>query len=1368
MNLQTKNFRFLSKIILLLLLLKRACCCEDQLIGLLINQGFNPECDDQNNIVVDGINQQKNDVYLELSKSVITQTNRIIFTNFDQLSFKKIALNKIDRSFIDNLAFIQIQNSNTIIIEDVQIFYEQENNIFSFLIQNNSNVQINNFTLNFLNGYAPNLYESNPSVLRKQLVSQLINNKEVIILEYSFNYNQCEEILKEFNDIVGLYLSNSSTTLQKLNILINYNKQQVKFNNNFLINVFNADNYDNLIQMKEVNINLSAIKNEQGFVQTSGFIQFTCKYSNIMCGEIQIGTLNIINKNLILNMLIFENQYRVILQELNYVNSLFEEVLLVNQVGFIRSVLLINTQVKYLVLNKINIFRSSSYQYYYVLQLKNQNNDISFQLNEFNMLSSSWKNTMLYIYQDQQSENSQYFMINMKNSDYVGVFPLLFIFAQSVTLKVDIETYETLHIQNGLIQINYPNSLNMISSKLIINNTTDLNFGRGGIFQFFHCQFEKGRIVIKDFQFESFSNSVVFSRQGGVFYIHKGQIYFQNITASGLQIGGCGGFAYLKAYNITIENCSFQNFSSGLSGGTLFIYFENKIFINNVNVSNSQANLFGGGMYLYSTQENINSFYISKLRIENSTANIGGGISLNGMQDNPNITYINTKAQHYDRVSDTVKYINITQYAQYNPQLSEQQMIVNQTFNFTQQGQQINYNLNDFNIFQYFFLKLNLVMRNDEVFSFKDIFPQSQCQGYENNQPQANKKLSKDKKANSQSQQQCNFLNYFQQEVGYQEYQVDPNVQIFETQYQIDQGFFNMIQLNFIQNDFYVVIFLQDASLQYTVFEFQGFVQYINLFYLKTCFQGQIKKQIQNYCQYCSDFKVSISLNSTECYMCDKNKFYECSGNVTNLAEGYYILQQNNNLDLSQIQIFDCPIKENCKGGIEYGDKQCYESHVSHFCLECNHNKLNGNLYTRSYNYECNACQNFDLNKWFSALSILLAILLIAVIDFLIFFQYKSYKKDSNNQTDMTTIEGKKKRIGANVHFKFIFFFLQIINVCTYYQSPDIFKMLFSIQVYSFNPLSSSYLNFFECYLMQLDLNNSLNIFYLLMLLYLINSIQISIFTINAINLVVIQQLTAGISCQDYNQIGSYASIDLQKECDASDRKKYVIIYYIALVFYSVVFPLTLLWQLFKNKRNLQDKQVKYLYGFLYAEYKQEYFYWEFIRFFLVKILIIFFTRPTYPNIQTIGYPILVNLAVYFILISKCQPYQIDELQEYKEQDLPPNFELSFKTIKQFFKSIKDIFKCSYTAREKALIFSGSLLIICYTLNAISFENQYYQKSDVVAKIIAILGHFQALIILCTILCIFIKYIILKIRDRVNQSNEHNNQNQYIDLATQE
>ncbi|KAL4505214.1 hypothetical protein ABPG72_016281 [Tetrahymena utriculariae] len=565
------------------------------------------------------------------------------------------------------------------------------------------------------------------------------------------------------------------------------------------------------------------------------------------------------------------------------------------------------------------------------------------------MLSSNWQNTMIYIYQDSQSENPQYLMINMKNSNYIGLYPLLFMYAQTVTLKVDIETHQILKTQNGLIQINYPNSLDMLSSKLVINSsTTGIDLGRGGIFQFFHGQYDKGSIVIKDFQFESFSNSVVSSRQGGVFYIHKGQIYFQNITASGLKIDGYGAFAYVKAYNISIENCSFQNFSSGLSGGTLFIYFENKIIINNVNVSNSRANLFAGSMYLYSTQENINSFYFYKLRIENSTAKIGGGISLNGKQENPNITYINSKAVYDNEVSDTVKSIEIIQYAQYNPQLSEQQIIVNQTFITNQVGYAVNYYLKDVNPLQYLFMKLNIVMRNNEKLSFKDIYPSNECLGYEKNQLQT-------KQTNSEPVQQCNFLNYFSQEIGYEEFKTDPNSLIFESFYNVNNGNLNPIQLNYIQNDFYFVLYLPDSinfPFQLALL-YQGVAITLYFEYIKTCFEGQIKKQ--NYCQYCIDYKISMQPNSTECYISDKSKFKQCSGSVMNLAEGYYMFQQNSSQGLSQIQIFDCPIKENCKGGIydsNKQDQQCYESHIYHFCLECNHNKLKGNLYTRDYNYE--------------------------------------------------------------------------------------------------------------------------------------------------------------------------------------------------------------------------------------------------------------------------------------------------------------------------------------------------------------------------------------------------------------------------------
>mmetsp|Transcript_10414 Transcript_10414/g.10442 ORF Transcript_10414/g.10442 Transcript_10414/m.10442 type:complete len:245 (-) Transcript_10414:395-1129(-) len=120
-------------------------------------------------------------------------------------------------------------------------------------------------------------------------------------------------------------------------------------------------------------------------------------------------------------------------------------------------------------------------------------------------------------------------------------------------------------------------------------------------------------------------------------------------------------------------------------------------------------------------------------------------------------------------------------------------------------------------------------------------------------------------------------------------------------------------------------------------------------------------------------------------------------------------------------------------------------------------------------------------------------------------------------------------------------------------------------------------------------------------------NIIISTIVIIFVFLPAVSSITMSIfSCIDIFKDGnSYLALDLSIKCWSGDQDYYAKRFGLAIVFIWILgFPLLGLFILIKNRRNLEDDNIKSTYGFLYIGLNHKSFYWEIMLHFR-KILII-------------------------------------------------------------------------------------------------------------------------------------------------------------------
>ncbi|KAL4490174.1 hypothetical protein ABPG73_021218 [Tetrahymena malaccensis] len=408
-----------------------------------------------------------------------------------------------------------------------------------------------------------------------------------------------------------------------------------------------------------------------------------------------------------------------------------------------------------------------------------------------------------------------------------------------------------------------------------------------------------------------------------------------------------------------------------------------------------------------------------------------------------------------------------------------------------------------------------------------------------------------------------------------------------------------------------------------------GQIELILNLQLEQCSVGQIFKQYGNSisCEQCPDGKYSLSINDKECKQCPDSAI-NCIGSDIQLKNGYW--RENENTD----NIIYCSFNPlSCEPQLSTSKFYCSEGYKGPLCYQCDtYGDVWGNRYSEILNPGfCYMCEK-NMAK-----IIIYNLLLYLVISLYIFIILKRiiiqlevkvkgyylnrlgiiYLGSTLNQSDRSQIISK-----------ILTDHLQMLSlVCSFTEKlPALFTL--PIQL-SGNPVSISsksidciFSNFPK--LQPLWLFESLWSFSLpvgIFIFYILKGIILKQFKIDifirylqtaAIFIyfyfypMIITLTSRSINCITIGD-KKYLDLDLNVQCyDKNQHKPYIFLYSIPAIFiWSVLIPLFLFYKIYdaKSKKKSIIKQIKY--SFLFAGYKEQYYYWEFWKLFYKTTLIL-------------------------------------------------------------------------------------------------------------------------------------------------------------------
>ncbi|EWS75587.1 transmembrane protein, putative (macronuclear) [Tetrahymena thermophila SB210] len=142
-----------------------------------------------------------------------------------------------------------------------------------------------------------------------------------------------------------------------------------------------------------------------------------------------------------------------------------------------------------------------------------------------------------------------------------------------------------------------------------------------------------------------------------------------------------------------------------------------------------------------------------------------------------------------------------------------------------------------------------------------------------------------------------------------------------------------------------------------------------------------------------------------------------------------------------------------------------------------------------------------------------------------------------------------------------------------------------------------------------------------------------------------VAQIIALLSCR---QIGDtkYILSNVSFVCYTEQHFYYAFVLLLPLLLmWVVILPLILFLALKRNKKNLESIQIKLKYGFLYKEYQNYAYYWEFVKM-AVKLVIILALNFYSQSIVTKGVLVFIVITAYGILSLIIHPYQESDINE--------------------------------------------------------------------------------------------------------------------------
>ncbi|EAS03372.2 transmembrane protein, putative (macronuclear) [Tetrahymena thermophila SB210] len=440
----------------------------------------------------------------------------------------------------------------------------------------------------------------------------------------------------------------------------------------------------------------------------------------------------------------------------------------------------------------------------------------------------------------------------------------------------------------------------------------------------------------------------------------------------------------------------------------------------------------------------------------------------------------------------------------------------------------------------------------------------------------------------------------------------------------------------------------------------QGLLEFNVQINFSQCQVGQILKQFSQstICDQCLEGKYSLNINDGQCNPCPDSAL-KCEGSQIYLKNGYW-----RSSELSD-DIINCSFNPDaCQAEDPESIHYCQRGHVGIICNNCDtYGEVWGERYAE--NFGTGVCQKCSDNMSIIIANNLLKLFLIIIY---IMFMIRNLQKQIYiklvghyiTKSGMLFLGNSYKSDKSKIFSKILTDHLQILSlVCGMFNIPLSITLPIQITGNPLNSISKS----IDCAIGK-NSNAKPIWFYNLLWSFFLPLLTILVYLIFATLLYIFKRrstlkffrsaaifiyfyyftsivtvLSRSLNCFS---IGSenYLDLDLSIKCyDSKDHLPYALsITLPLLIFYGILIPITLFIKIYLMHKRKVSIIIKTQYSFIFAGFKDAFFYWEFYKiFYKTSLILVFVLLKQNPFLQVA----LVNIfmIINFFLLVRLNPY---------------------------------------------------------------------------------------------------------------------------------
>ncbi|CAD8109139.1 unnamed protein product [Paramecium sonneborni] len=713
------------------------------------------------------------------------------------------------------------------------------------------------------------------------------------------------------------------------------------------------------------------------------------------------------------------------------------------------------------------------------------------------------------------------------------------------------------------------------------------------------------------------------------------------------------GCLHIQASNILKQKIKLYNSlflkNNGTYGSAIFTKFAS-IEIQNVKFLKNQASDLGGAIYM---QDCKNDFKILMSLICENRARQGGGIYFNGNNQIDKNNLINSLIllNYAESFTNNIVETPHSLFLSINncEMQSYQFKVENTTINILK--------LNNYKTFEQgtvIYANQLMLPSNQQIKNYKLYNPKIQSFQSYINEISLNFQNSMNEKLYNVSNSSC------------QVYQNKNNESLYATE-SIQQVFFNketnnfdLSQLSFTYDPYQNEQKKVQIKINCSTFQRQNYLQYLITGKTFKCQLGEF--YVDSGCQMCQPNQgyYSVTYNTTKCSIFDKTKFQSITSNKIQLLQGFW--RPNPLSDLTE-QCFKN--QEDCIGGWDVGNNLCFMGHIGGLCEECDIYNIRGNgrYFKVSQAQTCSLCMNLKeslLPFFFASFwSILQNLLTLRSIDQSnqLFLSLKLRQKFSK-------ILFKLNQDHQSILIKMFINYLWIFSVIFTFNIQ--FSLSFGLVDQASNP-SNFMATSLDCLVTEISVAQLIYSRIITILILVLIQLLIVIFGFFIYSIAVKQKFDKTIISNTslYLYVSNYASIIKQTisllakrqisnidyvqgnvsiEFDTQNHYTWIIWLVIPGFFViGILIPLFLFTLMFILRKQLDQIRLRRHICYMFNEYNDQSYYWEFIKIWK-KTIFIFILTYFETNIYLKGSLFGLCLLIYQAICVSKKPYIIQKL----------------------------------------------------------------------------------------------------------------------------